>query len=103
MNNKEALHGIPYVRRWDRNKSTDDYPYRSHGQPITAYASLLGCLLILFVANGASLWKEFRIQQFLAAYLAVSCALSNSRTTLMAAAYLLSPPLAGVETSAGQS
>jgi amino acid transporter len=101
MNNKEALHGIPYVRRWDRNKSTDDYPYRGHGQPITAYASLLGCLLILFVANGASLWKEFRIQQFLAAYLAVSCTVNHSRVLLMAAAYLFSSSLAGVETPAG--
>jgi hypothetical protein len=55
----------------------------------------------LFVANGASLWKEFRIQQFLAAYLAVSCALKYSRTMLMAAAYLFCSSLAGVETSAG--
>ena len=49
----------------------DDFPYRSHGQPITAYASLIACLFILIVANGASLWKEFHMQPFLAAYLAV--------------------------------
>ncbi|KAF3001350.1 hypothetical protein E8E13_006129 [Curvularia kusanoi] len=73
MNNKEALHRIRYVRRWDRFSNTDDYPYRGHGQPLTAYASLLACLFILLVANGASLWKEFRIQQFLAAYLAPIC------------------------------
>lgn len=68
------LRNIPYIRRWNygTNDLADDYPYRSHGQPITAYASLLACLLLLFVANGASLWKQFRIQQFLAAYLAVS-------------------------------
>jgi amino acid permease len=50
----------------------DDFPYRSHGQPITAYLSLLACLFILIVANGAGLWKEFHIQPFLSAYLAVS-------------------------------
>jgi amino acid permease len=52
----------------------DDFPYRSHGQPITAYASLAACLFILVVANGAGLWKEFHIQPFLSAYLAVSTA-----------------------------
>jgi amino acid transporter len=50
----------------------DDYPYRSHGQPITAYASLLGCLFILVVANGASLWKEVNALPLVSAYLAVS-------------------------------
>ena len=51
----------------------DDFPYRSHGQPITAYASLIACLFILVIANGASLWKDFHVQPFLSAYLAVSC------------------------------
>jgi amino acid permease len=50
----------------------DDFPYRSHGQPITAYASLAACLFILIVANGAGLWKDFHVQPFLSAYLAVS-------------------------------
>jgi amino acid transporter len=54
----------------------DDFPYRSHGQPITAYASLLGCIFILVVANGASLWKKPSEvdfwKPFLAAYLTVS-------------------------------
>lgn len=50
----------------------DDFPYRSHGQPITAYLSLTACLFILIVANGASLWKDFHVQPFLSAYLAVS-------------------------------
>jgi amino acid permease len=72
--NQNALRSVPYVRRWNHGRQDlpDDYPYRSHGQPITAYASLIACLLILSVANGASLWKQFRVQQFLAAYLAVS-------------------------------
>lgn len=71
--NRETLFEIPYVRRWNRGKNNmpDDYPYRSHGQPITAYVSFAACLFILFIANGASLWKDFRWQQFLAAYLAV--------------------------------
>ncbi|KAF2627713.1 hypothetical protein BU25DRAFT_341274 [Macroventuria anomochaeta] len=75
IRNRETLRNIPYIRRWNhgRNDLPDDFPYRSHGQPITAYASLLACLMILFVANGASLWKQFRIQQFLAAYLAPIC------------------------------
>jgi amino acid transporter len=51
----------------------DDFPYRSHGQPITAYASLAACLFILIVANGAGLWKEFHVQPFLSAYLAPIC------------------------------
>jgi hypothetical protein len=33
--------------------------------------SLAACLFILIVANGAELWKEFRVQPFLSAYLAV--------------------------------
>lgn len=49
----------------------DDYPYRSHGQPFTAYVSLAGCLFILIVANGVSLWNGFRPQTFFSAYLAV--------------------------------
>jgi yeast amino acid transporter len=60
------------VRRWDRRKDEDDYPYRSHGQPFTAYAALTSCLFLLIVANGASLWKEWNINAFLSAYLAVS-------------------------------
>jgi amino acid transporter len=51
----------------------DDFPYRSHGQPITAYASLATCLFILVVANSAGLWKEFHVQPFLSAYLPLIC------------------------------
>jgi len=65
---------VPLVRRWNRGTNTmaDDFPYRSHGQPITAWLSLAACLFILVIANGASLWKEFNIAPFLSAYLAVS-------------------------------
>jgi len=73
-NNREALHNVPLVRRWTRgtHDMPDDFPYRSHGQPITAYLSLAACLFILVVANGASLWKEFNTAPFLSAYLEVS-------------------------------
>jgi len=60
----------------------DDFPYRSHGQPITAYASLFACLFILIIANGAGLWKEFHIQPFLSAYLAASCYPPDPSTVL---------------------
>jgi amino acid transporter len=71
--NRDALRTVPLVRRWNRGRITleDDYPYRSHGQPITAYASLFACLFILVIANGAGVWKEFHVQPFLSAYLAV--------------------------------
>ncbi|KAH3913113.1 hypothetical protein HBI56_087620 [Parastagonospora nodorum] len=74
-NNREVLENVPLIRRWNRGTNTvpDDFPYRSHGQPITAYASLFACLFILVVANGAGLWKEFHIQPFLSAYLAPIC------------------------------
>jgi hypothetical protein len=52
--NRDALQNVPLIR------------------PITAYLSLMACLFILIVANGAGLWKEFHIQPFLSAYLAVS-------------------------------
>lgn len=73
-NDNDALREVPLVRRWNRgtNVLDDDFPYRSHGQPFTAYMSLAACLFILIVANGASLWKTFHYQSFLAAYLAVS-------------------------------
>lgn len=49
-----------------------DYPYRSHGQPLLAYAALSGCLFVLFVANGAYLWNGFHQSPFLSSYLTVS-------------------------------
>jgi hypothetical protein len=62
------------VRRWNHgsNDLEDDYPYRSHGQPITAYVAIASCLFILIIANGASLWKNWNTNAFLSAYLAVS-------------------------------
>ena len=73
-NNKDALREVPLVRRWNRgtNSQPDDFPYRSHGQPITAYISLAACLFLLVVVNGSSLWNGFHVQPFLSAYLAVS-------------------------------
>ena len=61
---------LPYLRRFDF-ENDNDYPYRSHGQPVTAIASLVGCLFILIVADGAALWIKFRPQPFLSAYLSV--------------------------------
>ena len=69
-NIKEALSGVAMVRRWDLTE-TDDYPYRSHGQPVMAWCGLTGCLIILLVANGAPLWGVFTVGNFLGAYLAV--------------------------------
>ncbi|KAI1404765.1 amino acid permease-domain-containing protein [Hypoxylon fuscum] len=61
---------VPRVRRFD-DGNDDDYPYRSNGQPLTAYLSLAVCLFILLVVNGASLWKKFYIEPFLSSYLLV--------------------------------
>ena len=69
---------IPYLCRFDP-QGGDDYPYRSHGQPFTAFASLAGCIFILVVADGAALWKEFQAHPFLSAYLSVRKSLRPSR------------------------
>ena len=73
-NNKAALREVPLIRRWNRgtNDLPDDFPYRGHGQPFTAYISLAACLFLLVVVNGSSLWNGFHVQPFLSAYLAVS-------------------------------
>jgi len=47
---------IPQVRRW--HYEDDDYPYHSHGQPLTAYLGLLGCFILLIVCNLAYFWKK---------------------------------------------
>ena len=57
------------VQRWDR---TGDYPYTSHGESMTVWAALIGCVILLIGANGAPLWKTFTVGNFLGAYLAVS-------------------------------
>ena len=61
---------LAHICRFDP-QGGDDYPYRSHGQPFTAFASLAGCIFILVVADGAALWKEFQAPPFLSAYLSV--------------------------------
>ncbi|CAN8095326.1 unnamed protein product [Discula destructiva] len=61
---------VSQVRRFDVN-DWHDYPYRSHGQPLLAYLAFAGCLFILIVANGASLWKDFKIVPFLSSYLII--------------------------------
>ncbi|KAL9096890.1 MAG: hypothetical protein Q9165_000854 [Trypethelium subeluteriae] len=75
-NIKEALRDVPMIRRWNRDPATDDYPYRSHGQPLMAWSALPGCLAILIVANGAPLWKIFTTGYFFGAYLAPICFLA---------------------------
>ncbi|KAL4959993.1 amino acid permease/ SLC12A domain-containing protein [Aspergillus stella-maris] len=62
--------GIPQVRRSGKG-THNDYPYRSPLQPFLAYAALAGCLFILIIANGASLWKDFHNFPFLSSYLFV--------------------------------
>jgi amino acid transporter len=70
----DDLRSVSMVRRWNpgKNDLPDDYPYRGHGQPFTAYLAIAGCIFILFVASGASLWKQWDTNAFLSAYLAVS-------------------------------
>ncbi|OCK78101.1 amino acid transporter [Lepidopterella palustris CBS 459.81] len=59
-----------HVRRFLYDEDDDRYPWRSHGQPVTMILALAGCLFVLIVANGASLWKGFNKTPFLTAYLA---------------------------------
>ncbi|OQE39860.1 hypothetical protein PENCOP_c006G04402 [Penicillium coprophilum] len=61
---------VPHVQRWNE-RDHDDYPYRSHSQPLTAYLALLGCIFVSLVANGAALWNGFYLLPFLASYLSV--------------------------------
>ncbi|KAK0631514.1 amino acid permease-domain-containing protein [Immersiella caudata] len=61
---------IAQVRRWDKG-DWKDYPYRSHGQPFVAYLALVGCVAVMFVANGAALWSGFHVLPFLSSYLIV--------------------------------
>jgi amino acid permease len=65
-----------YVRRWPATEpeliAPDDYPYRNPLQPGLAYSALTGCLFILLVANGASLWNGFYNLPFISAYITVS-------------------------------
>jgi len=71
----DHLRPVTMVRRWNpgKNDLPDDYPYRSHGQPFTAYIAITGCLFILIIASGAALWKKWNTNAFLSAYLAPIC------------------------------
>lgn len=55
-----------------RRDELDAYPWRSHGQPLTMYVALAGCLFVLLVADGAALWAGFHYTSFISGYLAVS-------------------------------
>lgn len=68
------LHNSPdfaHVCRFRRPGAPDYYPWRSHGQPVTMYLAVGGCLFTLIVADGAALWHGFQASLFLSAYLAV--------------------------------
>ncbi|RDW83665.1 Amino acid transporter [Aspergillus mulundensis] len=59
---------IPLVRRFSKPED-NDYPYRGRFQPYVSYVALVGCLFVLVVANGASLWGGFYKFPFLSSYL----------------------------------
>ncbi|KND92785.1 Arginine permease [Tolypocladium ophioglossoides CBS 100239] len=61
-------HKVSQVRRWDQ-VDHNDYPYRSHLQPVLAYLALAGCLFILVVSNSALLWNRFHPTPFLSTFL----------------------------------
>ncbi|KAI8932384.1 hypothetical protein NX059_010572 [Plenodomus lindquistii] len=73
--NREKLLDVPLLRRRTRGSTgmQNTFPYLSHGQPFTAYVSLIACVFILVVANGAILWTNPGAQWFFAAYLAPIC------------------------------
>ncbi|EAU32726.1 conserved hypothetical protein [Aspergillus terreus NIH2624] len=62
-----------HVCRFHRTSAEDRYPWRSHGQPLTMWLAIGGCLFVLIVADGASLWIAFQARAFLSAYLAPIC------------------------------
>jgi yeast amino acid transporter len=88
----DHLRPVSMVRRWNpgKNDLPDDYPYRSHGQPFTAYIAITGCLFILIVASGAAIWKQWNTNAFLSAYLAVSRFLQKDPTDLISPSALSS-------------
>ncbi|KAL6231206.1 hypothetical protein BDW75DRAFT_248082 [Aspergillus navahoensis] len=59
---------IPQVQRFSKS-DCDDYPYRGPLQPYLAYIALVGCLFVLVVTNGASLWGGFYLLPFLSSFL----------------------------------
>ncbi|KAI9369534.1 amino acid permease-domain-containing protein [Aspergillus egyptiacus] len=61
------------LRRFPTHGVEDHYPWRSHGQPVTMYLALFGCLFVLIVADGTALWHNWDTPRFLSAYLSVLC------------------------------
>ncbi|RDW79544.1 hypothetical protein BP6252_04182 [Coleophoma cylindrospora] len=46
-----------------------EYPYKSIGQPKTAWLAIFGCVWILIISNSAAMWKGFQLQPFLSGFL----------------------------------
>ncbi|KAL4862467.1 hypothetical protein BDV12DRAFT_203010 [Aspergillus spectabilis] len=61
------------LRRFPNHGAEDLYPWRSHGQPVTMYVALFGCLFVIAVADGAALWHNWVAPRFLSAYLSILC------------------------------
>ncbi|KAL5043018.1 hypothetical protein BDW71DRAFT_216574 [Aspergillus fruticulosus] len=61
------------LRRFPNQGAEDLYPWRSHGQPVTMYLALFGCIFVLAVADGAALWHNWVTPRFLSAYLSILC------------------------------
>ncbi|KAL4984585.1 amino acid permease-domain-containing protein [Aspergillus falconensis] len=61
------------LRRFPNQGAEDLYPWRSHGQPVTMYLGLFGCIFVLAVADGAALWHNWVTPRFLSAYLSILC------------------------------
>ncbi|KAL5001043.1 amino acid permease-domain-containing protein [Aspergillus recurvatus] len=61
------------LRRFPNQGAEDLYPWRSHGQPVTMYLALFGCVFVLAVADGAALWHNWVAPRFLSAYLSILC------------------------------
>ncbi|KKK14130.1 hypothetical protein AOCH_000811 [Aspergillus ochraceoroseus] len=61
------------LRRFPEHGVEDLYPWRSHGQPVTMYLALFGCLFVLIVPDGSALWHHFAAPRFFSAYLAIIC------------------------------
>jgi len=72
INSKSAESNTEGMQYLQRKKNT--YPYRSAGQPLLAWLSLLMCIVILFGASGAALWDDrgSTSVEAIAGYLAVS-------------------------------
>ncbi|KAL4905090.1 hypothetical protein BDW74DRAFT_18766 [Aspergillus multicolor] len=73
---RDELNASPqfaHLRRFPNQGAEDRYPWRSHGQPVTMYLALFGCIFVLAVADGAALWHNWATPRFLSAYLSIVC------------------------------